>query len=111
MVYGLDHEMTEETNDAYCRFIAGTDLLIFDGMYTEEEYVHCKGFGHSVWNWGIDLIKRCKIGNVCISHHNWNRSDAVLCEMESQAKEKNSRCIFAREGAIFHLSGNNGECL
>lgn len=103
MVYGLDHEITEETRDAYERFVTGADLVIFDGMYTEEEYERCKGFGHSVWNWGVDLIDRCQIGTVCISHHDWNRTDAVLADMEIQAKQLNSRCMFAREGKKYFL--------
>lgn len=103
MVYGLDHEITAETRESYEQFINGSDLVIFDGMYTEEEYERCKGFGHSVWNWGVDLIDRCKIGTVCISHHDWTRTDAMLAEMEMQAKRMNRRCTFAREGMKFLL--------
>ena len=102
-VYGLDHEMTEETNEAYCRFIEDADLLLFDGMYTEEEYQYCKGFGHSVWNLAPELAEKCRIGTVCISHHDWKRTDTMLLQMEKQVREKNKACIFAREGMIFHL--------
>ena len=102
-VYGLDHEMTEETNEAYCRFIEGANLLLFDGMYTEEEYQYCKGFGHSVWCWATELAEKCRIDTVCISHHDWKRTDAMLLQMEEQAKEKSKACIFAREGMSFHL--------
>lgn len=102
VVYGLDHEMTEETNDAYYRFVKGTDLLIFDGMYTEEEYLFCKGFGHSVWSRAMDLAERCGIGTICISHHDWKRTDAVLLQMEEQAKEGIKQCMFAREGMVFY---------
>ena len=103
VVYGLDHEMTEETNESYCRFIDDTDLLLFDGMYTVEEYQYCKGFGHSVWSKAPELAEKCRIGMVCISHHDWKRTDTMLLQMEKQVKERNEACIFAREGMIFHL--------
>ena len=104
VVYGLDNEVTYETMDAYSQFVDGCDLLIFDGMYTEEEYKRCKGFGHSVWMQGVWIAGHCKVGTVCISHHEWNRTDAVLKEMEALAREENDRCVFAREGMVFFLS-------
>lgn len=103
VVYGLDHELTAETKAAYCEFVKNTDLLIFDGMYTEQEYQHCKGFGHSVWLRGVELADECGIGTLCISHHDWGRSDEELEQMEEQVKAMQERCVFAREGMSWHL--------
>jgi len=103
MVYGLDHEVTESTKKAYCTFIQDTDLLIFDGAYTEEEYVSCKGFGHSVWTQGIELAKMCSVGTLCVSHHDWKRTDKELKEMEETLKLHGGHYVFAREGMIFRL--------
>lgn len=104
VVYGLDHELTEETRAAYYAFVKHTDLLIFDGMYTEEEYQHCKGFGHSVWRQGAELTAECGIGTLCISHHDWSRTDEQLECMEQEAKKLQERCVFAREGMSWLLT-------
>lgn len=103
VVYGLDHELTKETRTAYCDFVKNAKLLIFDGMYTEEEYQHCKGFGHSIWQSGVELIEECKIGTLCISHHDWTRTDEQLEAMERMAKTIHERCVFAREGMVWKL--------
>lgn len=103
VVYGLDHEITEETRNTYCDFIRNSNLLIFDGMYTEEEYQYCKGFGHSVWRRGVELIEECGIGTLCISHHDWNRTDEQLEALERIAKSINEKCVFAREGMVWKL--------
>lgn len=103
-VYGLDHEVTPETKASYCEFVKDCDLLLFDGMYTDEEYVRCRGFGHSTWTRGPEIAEECNVGTVCITHHDWARTDAELEEMERAVKMRNERCLFAREGMAFHLS-------
>lgn len=104
MVYGLDHEVKEDGKSEYCEFVRGTDLLIFDGMYTEEEYVYCKGFGHSVWMRGAELAEQCTVDTVCISHHDWSRSDEQLEKLENLAVQISDHCVFAREGMVFQLT-------
>ena len=102
-VYGVDHEITEETKSSYCEFVRNCDILLFDGMYTEDEYLRCSGFGHSAWTWGPKIGAVCEIGTVLITHHDWKRTDAVLRDMEQAAREINDRCAFAREGMVLRL--------
>ncbi len=111
VVYGLDCELTERVQDSYESFAAGCDLLIFDGMYTQEEYPRFRGFGHSAWQRGVELGKRCQAGLVCISHHDWGRRDWQLREMERQAKRMDPNCLFARENMRFGLTGHGAEKL
>ncbi len=108
IVYGLDCELTEKVKSGYERFAAGCDLLIFDGMYTEEEYLQFCGFGHSVWQRGVELGKRCQAGLVCISHHDWGRRDWQLQEMERQVKQLVPNCLFARENMRIRLCPETG---
>lgn len=105
MVYGLDCEITETIRAAYQDFVRNCDLLIFDGMYTEEEYPSFRGYGHSTWQQGAALQKECNIKQLCISHHDWSRSDEELSRLETILKQKNPDALFAREGMTMELKG------
>ncbi len=102
-VYGVDHEITKETKAAYCDFVRNCDVLLFDGMYTEEEYARCRGFGHSAWTLGPEIGAECCVGTVCVTHHDWKRTDEDLRALERSARNISDRCVFAREGAVFQL--------
>lgn len=104
VVYGLDCELTESMQRSYEAFARGCNLLIFDGMYTEEEYLQCKGYGHSSWMQGVKLARVCDVERLCISHHDWARSDEEMSVMEKKLKRIQSDAIFAREGMSIILN-------
>ena len=101
IVYGLDCELTETFYDKYITFVDHCDLLLFDGMYTECEIEHFRGFGHSFWKQGIQIMEAASVKKLCIMHHDWARTDSELTKMEQDAKALNENCIFAREGMSF----------
>ncbi len=103
VVYGLDFELTEKSCAQYQEFVRNSDLLIFDGMYTDSEYDRYRGFGHSTWEEGIRIMETCGVKTLCIFHHDWSRTDEILENLEEQAKAQNDRCLFAREGMAFHF--------
>ncbi len=111
VVYGLDCEFSEPVQRAYEAFAQGCDLLIFDGMYTEEEYPRHRGFGHSTWQKGVKAEGLCQAGLVCISHHSWGRKDQELERLEAEAEKQNSHCIFARERLGIRLGASKPELL
>lgn len=105
VVYGLDCEPGEESGrmwEKYRQFAGNCGLLIFDAPYDEKEYCHFKGFGHGFWQQGLDMAVQCGAKKLCISHHNWKKTDEQLGEMEREAaKEAENRGVslaFAREG-------------
>ena len=103
IVYGLDYELTLDCRSEYEDFVKDCSLLIFDGMYTDEERPKYRGFGHSSWEQGIKIMETCNIQQLCISHHDWGRSDSELERIEQNAKRINSNCMFARENMIIHF--------
>lgn len=103
MVYGLDYELTEDFASEYKEFIASCDLLLFDGMYSDSEIDQYRGFGHSTWEQGVQVAEECQVKRLCISHHDWGKTDNELMQLEEAAKKRSSKCIFAREGMMFHL--------
>lgn len=103
IVYGLDCELTESFYETYVTFVKHSDLLLFDGMYTEDEIERYRGFGHSYWEQGLRLIGDADIKQLCIMHHDWGREDSELERLEQTAQSFNTRCMFAREGMVFHF--------
>ncbi len=111
VVYGLDCELgdgCESERDVrpmwerYREFARGCGLLIFDAPYTEEEYPAYRGFGHSFWQQGVQMAKECGAGRLCISHHDWGRTDEELAGLERLLEERAAAlgvaAEFAREG-------------
>lgn len=101
IVYGLDCELTETFYAKYITFVDHCDLLFFDGMYINKEMERFRGFGHSAWEQGIQVMDSATVKCLCILHHDWGRTDFELAQMEQDAEALNENCIFAREGMSF----------
>lgn len=78
-------------------------LLVYDGMFTEEEYPYHKGWGHSTWQEGVKLAEQMQIPNLIITHHLPERSDEELLDMEKEASQGFPGIRFAREGDVYTL--------
>lgn len=79
-------------------------VLLYDGMYAQEEYPQHIGWGHSTWQEGQALAGDNPAGRLLITHHSPERTDAVLREMEREAMESAPNLRFAREGDVLELA-------
>jgi phosphoribosyl 1,2-cyclic phosphodiesterase len=80
------------------RFIEGTDLVIYDGMFSEEEYCACIGWGHSTWQKGVALAQAANAKGLAIFHHHPSHEDDHLREVEAAVKAAMPTAFLAREG-------------
>ena len=103
IVYGLDCELTDTFYSQYTDFVKQSNLLLFDGMYTESEIEKYKGFGHSCWEQGIKIAEDADIEQVCIMHHDWGRIDSDLELLDQKARSMSEKCVFAREGMTLYF--------
>ncbi len=101
LVYATDYEYEERSFNRLAEFAMGTDLLLYDGQYAEEELSGRKGFGHSSPDRGLELMERSGAGRLLLIHHDPGSSDADLLNRESQIGRENVR--FAREGETIDL--------
>lgn len=77
----------------------GTDLLIHDAQYTEEEYPRLtKGWGHSTWRMAVDVAERAGARRLVLYHHDPAHDDAAVEQIEKLARERFPRTISACEG-------------
>lgn len=79
-------------------FVSDTDLMIYDAMYTDEEYPQYIGFGHSTWQEAIKLADAASVRTLALYHHFPGRADAELAKIETMAKAARSQTIMARDG-------------
>lgn len=97
----FDYEHSEPVPEHIIRDCA---VLLYDGMYTEDEYRRHVGWGHSTWQEGRKLARDASVGRIYITHHDPNKTDAVLREMEREAMRDMPNLRFAREGDILTFS-------
>lgn len=84
-------------------FVSGANLMIYDAMYTDEEYPRYEGFGHSTWQEAIKLADAAAVQKLALYHHFPGRSDEQLARVEVMAVSKRSLTLMAREGMEIRL--------
>jgi phosphoribosyl 1,2-cyclic phosphodiesterase len=116
IVYATDNELNNQfENDgslkkdnvlgaAYHEFVAGADLLIADGQYTQEEYETKVGWGHTSVPVLLNVAHNAKVKQVAVYHHDPMHTDSFLDELSSsflhkyQDLEPRMDIFWAREG-------------
>ncbi len=97
--YITDLEHTPgDVNKKLISFIRGTDLLIYDSTYTDDEFpTHC-GWGHSTWQEAVRLGHAGNAKHIAIYHHDPEHDDRFMNNIEEQAKALCSASIVTRDG-------------
>jgi CheY-like chemotaxis protein len=115
--YITDNELFPQTskyyNEAYIQklkgFIQGTDALITDSTFNDDEYEDKMCWGHSQISEVIKLADSAKVGTVYILHHDpgqtddsidakWEKANTLLEQLDSQ-----TTCIAPKEKQLFKI--------
>lgn len=105
MVYATDTESYVGGDTRLIEFAMGTDLLIHDAQYTDEEYVidPKQGWGHSTPAMAITIARAAKVKKLVLFHHDPWHDDDTLFEIERKAQEAFPNTILAYEGLTIEL--------
>ncbi len=99
-----DHEHGDAAIDAsLVRFAEAADIMIYDTMFTAEEYERHVGWGHSTWQSCLDLAAAAKVGRPVFFHHAPARSDAELDRIAETARAIAPQTVIAAEGLELRL--------
>jgi phosphoribosyl 1,2-cyclic phosphodiesterase len=102
VVYATDLELADGKDGAVFAALAelasGADLLIFDAMYTPEEYENRRGWGHSTFEMGAALAERANVRELCLFHHDPMHDDACMDALALRAQARFASTSVAREG-------------
>jgi CheY-like chemotaxis protein len=66
--------------------MAGADLVIHDAQYTPEEYPAKKNWGHSTYDYVVELAAAAGVKNLALTHHDPTHDDAFLERIEGLAR-------------------------
>jgi phosphoribosyl 1,2-cyclic phosphodiesterase len=79
-------------------FVEGADLVVYDGMFSEEEYCSCVGWGHSTWQKGVALAKAADVKSLAVFHLHPAHDDEHLRHVEAALKAEMPTAFIARQG-------------
>lgn len=105
VVYATDFEHGSPADDALVDLAHGTDMLIYDAMFTVPEFPSHVGWGHSTWADGVKLAKRAKARQLMLFHYNPTHDDHQVDELLRLAQAKFPNTEAAREGREHVLAG------
>lgn len=94
IVYMTDHEPERDLQPpAILELARGTDVLIYDCMYTPEEYQGGKdgvpriGWGHSTFEVGAALARDAGVGELILFHHDPDQTDRDVADKAERTKK------------------------
>jgi phosphoribosyl 1,2-cyclic phosphodiesterase len=108
---GRGYEVGEGWERRIRDFVGDADLLVHDSMYTDEEYPHRTGWGHSTFGQSIRLAEESGVKRLLLFHHDPTRSDdeldTIVARLRDAALARGSRLEIeaATEGVDIRLGG------
>lgn len=109
VVYATDTEHYACPDPHLVELARGADVLIYDAMYTPDEYAGRAGppkvgWGHSTWEAGVAVADAAGVARLVLFHHDPQRSDDAVDAIERAAALARPGTIAAREGEALVLS-------
>jgi phosphoribosyl 1,2-cyclic phosphodiesterase len=96
--YATDNEPGDpESERAVFELARDADVLIFDSQYSWDQIRGPKkGWGHSTWEEGVRICEQARVKQLLLFHHDPDRHDAAVDELEAIARARfpNSRAAF-----------------
>jgi len=104
MVYLVDHEpfsdelwragaeaghiesILHDGDRRHARFMADADLVIHDAQYTPDEYASKKTWGHSTYEYVVQIAAAAGVRRVALTHHDPGHDDQFIADIERKAR-------------------------
>lgn len=95
---GIDEAFVQE----FRNFVAGADILIHDGQYSNNQYYSHIGWGHSDWLTVLETTKDLGIKRLFLTHHSPDNDDTVLAAWDKEIHDGHAgyfeQLMLAKEG-------------
>jgi len=104
-----DNEMNRRLDREVDEFARGVDLYIREAQYTEEEYDHKRGWGHSTWRDAVNSAYAAGAKRLCLFHHEPMHDDVALdnilaaCWEYMKARDMKFECLMAADGMVLQV--------
>jgi phosphoribosyl 1,2-cyclic phosphodiesterase len=84
--------------------IDGADIVIYDCMYSDEEYAKSYvGWGHSTWQEAVRLCRQAKVRKLVVFHHDPDHDDDKMDAIGREVEAALPGAVVAREGLELRL--------
>ncbi|MEJ5284607.1 MAG: MBL fold metallo-hydrolase [Brevinematia bacterium] len=104
IVYCTDIEHFKNVIDnRLIEFSSGSDLLIHDAQYKDEEITFRLGWGHSTWRQAVEIAKRANVKKLALFHIDPERTDEDAFNIELMAKKEFKDSFVAKEGDVIEI--------
>jgi len=109
VVYTTDteHDLSGVLDENIIELARGADALIYDSMYTDEEFTTRVGWGHSTYSEALRIAEAAQVKHLFFFHHDPEHDDTFLDEQlahyRPQAEALGIEVDMAREGVSFTL--------
>ncbi len=70
----------------HAHFMANADLVIHDAQYTPQEYPSKKTWGHSSYDYVVQIASAAGVRKVALTHHDPGHNDDFVAEIEAKAR-------------------------
>ncbi len=87
------------------------DIMLYDAMYTAEEYLLHVGWGHSCWEEGCRIAREHGVKRLFFTHHDPVKTDEMLLAVEREAQHSCPDVSFMRQGTVLDLNTKGGTSL
>lgn len=103
----LEHE-PDAVPDSLVELARGADLLIYDAMYTPEEYAGLagpsrRGWGHSTFESGAAVAEAAGVRQLCLFHHDPAHDDGFMDALGARARRRFANTSVAVEGMMLEI--------
>ena len=76
----------------HAQFMADADLVIHDAQYTPEEYASKKTWGHSAYDYVVQIAAAAGVRRLALTHHDPGHDDHFVAEIERRARSLALQC-------------------
>lgn len=76
----------------HAEFMADADLVIHDAQYTPEEYVSKKTWGHSTFDYVVQIASAAGVQRLALTHHDPAHDDEFVADIEKRSRSLALQC-------------------
>jgi len=84
---GKMESILEPGDRRHAEFMQGADVVVHEAQYTPEEYASKRHWGHSTYEYVVELAVIAGVGRLFLTHHDPTHDDQFIAQMERNARE------------------------